>query len=162
MAKNENNEETKENKETKETKKKSLNPIIIIVILILVLGLGSFGGFYMFMKNNSSASTTITETKVEMFKDVTVNLSDTDSQRYLKASVTISYDAKDKKAATEITDKSVELKDKIMFFLKSKKAKDFDASNEAKLKSDLVTELNKIMTEGKIVNVYFPGDLLIQ
>lgn len=160
MPKNQKEEDVKAIPEEKKAKK--FNPIIIIVLALVVIGAGSFGGFYFFLQNKDKATATVVETKVPVAETMTVNLSDTDGKRYLKASVYISYDASDKKAAEEITAKSVEIKDKTMFYLKSKQSKDFDAANEAKLKGDLVLELNKIMTEGKIINVYFPGDLLIQ
>lgn len=160
MAKNQKEEEVKST--TEEKKSKKINPIIIIVLALVVIGAGSFGGFYLFMQNKDKASTTVVETKVAIADGITVNLNDADGKRYLKASVYISYDASDKKSAEEVTAKQVEIKDRTIFYLKSRVAKDFDASNEAKLKGDLVIELNKIMTEGKIINVYFPGDLLIQ
>lgn len=160
MAKNSKEEEVKVAPEAKKSKKPNL--IIIIVLLLVVVGVGSFGGFYLFLQNKDKTNTSVVETKVAVADGITVNLSDTDAKKYLKASVSISYDASDKKSAEEVTAKAVEIKDKTIFYLKSKQSKDFEASNEAKLKSDLVVELNKIMTEGKIINVYFPGDLLIQ
>ena len=114
------------------------------------------------MYKSSQEPKPINEIKVEALKDLTVNLSDEGTPRYVKTSVTISYDEKDSKAAEEITAKTPEINDKITFFLKSRKAADFDASNEENLKRELVEELNKIMVKGKIVNVYFPSGILVQ
>lgn len=155
----------KENKDTekKEIKKgkSSILKILIGVILIIVVGCGgAFGGYYFYKQSKEPKP--ITEIKVEALKDLTVNLSDDGTPRYVKTSVTISYDEKDSKAADEITAKTPEINDKITFYLKSRKAADFDASNEETLKKDLVEELNKIMDKGKIVNVYFPNGILVQ
>lgn len=146
-------------KEGKKGKKGIKNTLIVILVLI-VLGVGSFAGVYFYLKTQAEKS--IVEMKVDIIEEITVNLSDSNSKRYLKTAVTISYDKDDKKAAEEITEKTVEIKDKITFYLKSKEAEDFDSSNEEKLKADLVSELNKLLEKGKIVNVYFPNGLIVQ
>lgn len=154
----------KDKKEKKEIQEKSsgkLKTILIVVIALVVLGAGTFGGVFFYMKSKDSADKVITEVKVPVGDEITVNLKDTSSKRYLKVKVNISYDKKDKDAAKEVEEKAVEIKDKTIFYLKSKEAKDFSAENEEALKSGLVNELNKIMTKGKIINVYF-DDLLTQ
>ena len=62
----------------------------------------------------------------------------------------------------EIKEKTVEIMDKTIFYLKSKKVEDFKAINEEKLKKDLIDQINTLLTTGQIINVYFPGDLLVQ
>ena len=153
----------KKEKKVKEEKSSSKSKTIIIVILaLLVLGLGTFAGVTLFMKNNSQPKEVIiNEIKVPVGEEIMINLNDEDQKRYLKAKVNISYDKKDKKAAKEVEAKAVEIKDKTIFYLKSKEVKDFEPENEANLKKGLVTELNKLMNEGKILNVYF-DDLITQ
>lgn len=141
-------------------KKKGKRGIVIIILFLIVLGAGSFGGVYFYLKTQSEKP--IVEVKVDVLEELTVNLSDSNSKRYLKTAVTISYDKDDKKASEEITEKTVEIKDKITFYLKSKEATDFESKNEEKLKADLVSELNKLLVKGKIVNVYFPNGLIVQ
>lgn len=149
-----------EKKEVKEGKSPILKIIIGIILIVVIGGGGAFGGYYFYKQYKEPKP--ITEIKVEALKDLTVNLSDEGTPRYVKTSVTISYDEKDSKAAEEITAKTPEINDKITFFLKSRKAADFDASNEENLKKQLVEDLNKIMFKGKIVNVYFPNGILVQ
>lgn len=141
---------------------KSKKPMILIVVLVLiVLGAGSFGGVYLFMQNNSSgAAKEITETKVKECEDLTVNLSETG--KYLKTTVYISYNEKNSDLGEEITNKQVEIQDKITYYLQSKKAEDFESDNINDLKRDLIKEVNSVLTKGKIVNVYFPNGLLVQ
>jgi len=155
----------KENeKEKGKEKGKGMNPIILGVIIIVVLGVGVFGGKIFFSTSNTSTAVKqVVEVKVPITKTaITVNLSDEGGKRYLKASITISYDETNKALGTEIADKTVEIQDKTMFYLKSKTTKDFEATNEEKLKKDLIEQINQLLVGGQIINVYFPGDLLVQ
>lgn len=149
-------------KEKDKNSGKKLNPIILLVLVAAGIGVGVFVGVKFLGSSNSNAVKHIVEVKVPIAEGLTVNLSDEGGKNLLKASVTISYDQSNKDLGEEITEKSVEIKDKTIFFLKSKKVKDFDASNETALKKELIEEINKLLTTGKIVNVYFPGDLLVQ
>ena len=160
MAKNE-KEKEKENGKDKGNGKK-MNPIILVVLLVVGIGVGVFVGTTFISKNNNTAVKHAVEIKVPIAETVTVNLSDEGAKRLVKASVTISYDENNKDLGDEIKEKTVEIKDKTIFYLKSKKAADFNASNETVLKKDLIEEINKLLTTGQIINVYFPGDLLVQ
>lgn len=154
-----NNEE-----ETVKEKKKGLNPIILIVVILAGVGIGAFGAkVFLFKDTDNTIVKPVVEVKVPITEEaITVNLSDEGVKRYLKASVTISYDETNKELGAEIENKKVEIKDKTMFYLKSRKAADFDAINEVTLKTGLVAEINKLLAKGQIINVYFPGDLLVQ
>ena len=98
----------KDKKEKKEIQEKSsgkLKTILIVVIALVVLGAGTFGGVFFYMKSKDSADKVITEVKVPVGDEITVNLKDTSSKRYLKVKVNISYDKKDKDAAKEVEEK---------------------------------------------------------
>lgn len=145
----------------KEESKGKSNLIAIVVLVILVVGAGTFAGTYLFMKDKNTIEEAIQEIKVPVAEDLTVNLSDP-TNRYLKATVYISYDEKNKDIAEEITKKTIEIQDKTSLYFKSKKAEDFDSSNEETLKKELSSEINSILKSGKIENVYFPKGLLVQ
>ena len=49
-----------------------------------------------------------------------------------------------------------------LFYLKSKNIEDFKASNEVKLKQDLMAQINTVLTKGELVNIYFPAGLMLQ
>lgn len=153
----ENNENT--NVQAASTGKK-MNPIIIIVIMIIVLGVGAFGGAYLFMQKNGEKAKTVVETKVPILQDVTVNLADGDG--YLKTTVYISYNEKNSKLGEEITSKTVEIQDKTVLYLQSKKASDLTSSNEKEIKTQLKKSINSVLDKGEIVNVYFPNGFLVQ
>ena len=156
--------EKEKEKEKGKEKGKGTSPIIIGVIALVAIVIGLIGGKMFF--STSDTGTTVkhaVEIKVPITKTaITVNLSDEGGKRYLKASITISYDENNADLGTEIEEKTVEIQDKTMFYLKSKTAKDFDATNEEKLKKDLIEQINQLLVSGQIINVYFPGDLLVQ
>ncbi|NLK94058.1 MAG: flagellar basal body-associated protein FliL [Clostridiales bacterium] len=139
---------------------KKMNPLVIIILLLVVVGAGTFGGVYLFMQKNNTGE--VTEEKVPILEAATVNLNDESGKKYVKASVYISYDKKNSDLAEEITNKTVEIKDKTIFYLKSKSSEDFTSDNEETIKKELVSEINKLLKKGSIINVYFPGDLLVQ
>ena len=143
------------NKDKEKSSGKLKLVFLIIFVSILVSILGVVGIKYIRLSNKGNTETIIKEIKVPLGDEIMVNLSDLGGKRYLKAKVNISYDEKDKKAAKEIEEKNAEIKDKTIFYLKSKTVGDFSSDNEEILKNDLVAELNKIMNEGKIIDVYF-------
>ena len=137
-------------------KSKSIGKVKIILGAIVILILGSIIGFkYMGVVNKNNDYESVKEIKVPLGDEIMVNLNDEGGKRYLKAKVNISYNEKDKKAAKEIEEKVTEIKDKTIFYLKSKTVDDFSSDNEEELKRNLILELNKIMNEGKIIDVYF-------
>lgn len=150
----------KEKKEKDQGEGKKPN-IIVIALIGVVLIAGAVGGTYLFMKDKVTKKA-IVETKVAVCTDLTVNLSDTDAERYLKTTVDISYDESNSDLADEITAKTVEIQDATSFYLRSKTSKDFDADNEETIKSELKSKIDKLLTKGKLVNVYFPNGLLVQ
>ena len=145
-----NNEE-----ETVKEKKKGLNPIILIVVILAGVGIGAFGAkVFLFKDTDNTIVKPVVEVKVPITEEaITVNLSDEGVKRYLKASVTISYDETNKELGAEIENKKVEIKDKTMFYLKSIKAADFDAINEVTLKTALVAEINKLLNTFSVAKV---------
>lgn len=150
------------NKDNEEAKNKKINPIVMILLLIIVIGAGTFAGTYLFMKNNSNEEAKpIKEVKVPVLEELTVNINEA-SKKYVKATVYISYDEENKDIAQEITDKSIEIQDKTALFLRSKTADEFNSDNTNKLKQELISEINSLLVEGKIVNIYFPKGLVVQ
>lgn len=151
-------------KEVEKEKKKSggLKNVIIIILALLVLGAAAFGGFYFYKQSNAEPKEEIiVQTKVPVGEQMTVNLNSENAKRYLKVSVSLGYDSKDKATTKEIEQKGIEIKDKTLFYLKSRKLEDFETKNEKNLKAGLVEEINELLVEGEILDVYFT-DLLTQ
>lgn len=135
--------------------------IIIIIGIILALGAGTFGGVYYFMnKKNANQPVYIQEAYVEV-GEIFVNLSDENDKRYVKLNVSLSYDSSNKDLANEIAEKQVVIKDKAVFYFKSLYSKDFKPANEAVLKGDLVSRINKELNSGLLIDVYI-SEIIVQ
>lgn len=146
----------KEEKSTGGNKK-----ILIAIIALIVLGVSSFSAVFVYMKfkgDESQEPKAITQEYFQIADEITINLKNDEknnNKRYLKATVSLGYDGSNKDIAKELEKKSIEIKDKTLFYLKSKTIDEFEAANEGNLKSGLVEEINSILTEGQIIDVYF-------
>ena len=129
----------KKNSDNEKSTSGGIKKILVIVLALLVLGAGGFGGVYFYMQSTSDVEKPIDES----------------GRSYLKATMNISYDKKNKKLGKELNSKLTEVKDATLFYLMSKKSEDFRAENEENLKKGLIEDINKILDEGKIVNIYF-------
>lgn len=145
----------KKNNDNEKSSSGGIKKILIVIVALIVLGAGGFGGVYFYMQNSNTQDKPIVEVKVPICEDMTIKLSDESGNRYVKATVNISYDKNNKKVGKEITDKTIEIKDRTLFYLMSKKQEDYRASNEENLKKGLIDEVNKLLDEGKVLNVYF-------
>lgn len=148
-------------KEVKETKSKS-KKIFVFLIALLVLGGAVFGGVYFGLnKNNSANATVVIEEAYYELGEIFVNLSDEGGKRYVKLTLSVTYDVKNKDLAGEIETKKVALRDTAIFYFKSLQVKDFTSENELILKKDLVNKLNTNLTNGLLIDVKF-NELLLQ
>ena len=144
----------KKNSDNEKSTSGGIKKILVIVLALLVLGAGGFG-VYFYMQSTSDVEKPIVEEKVPVAEDIMVRLADESGRSYLKATMNISYDKKNKKLGKELNSKLTEVKDATLFYLMSKKSEDFRAENEENLKKGLIEDINKILDEGKIVNIYF-------
>lgn len=146
-------------KKVKQEKEKSSGKgktIIIIVLLLIIIAGGAFGGFYIFFLSKNNTTQNVETTSYIITNEVMVNLtSENNKPAYLKTGITISYDVNNKKLAKEIESKKIELQDTSIWYLKGKVATDFEAGKEQELKSGLISELNKVLTEGKVIDVFY-------
>lgn len=148
--------------EEKKEKKSGKKLAIIIVLLLIFVGGGTFGGVYYFMSKNAASNPVIIEEAfVSVGEEIFVNLSDENSKRYVKLNLSLSYDKANKDLAAEIEQKQVVIRDVAIFYIKSLKAKDFEPANEAKLKGDLISRINKKLTKGVLKDVYI-SDIIVQ
>lgn len=85
---------------------------------------------------------------------MTVNLSDTDANRYLKIDMDVEFNTAD--AAQIVEKESARVRDAIILLLSSKTARDL-LSSEGKvmLKNEVANRLNQIIGTAQVVRVYF-------
>lgn len=172
-----------------EKTRSSKGKVIILGILILaVVGVGAYFGYNKFIKNGSNSSSNVQNTvsqtnrnvqqtnsqtqvqnpaylnqivsaKTFGLDEITVNLADQGTSRYMKATVFLGYD--DKKLDSELNDKKPIIMDAVIGILSSKKASDINPKNMDSIKMEIIQKINPMLQKGKINNVYFT-DLIVQ
>lgn len=163
MAKKDNNAEG-----TKGGNKKNL---IIIILVVIILALGAGGGVYIFTQKNAQPAGEKVVTNVQYFDlgEYLLNLNgETKSSKYLKTTVNLSYDGDNKDLTEELTNQKPAIRGAGLEFLQSRSAEDFTPASKSNsdhnidaTKKELIAELNKKISKGRIIDIYFQ-DLIIQ
>ncbi len=170
-----------ENKKEKKGGKKLF--IIIGLVILIVVGAGGYLGYTLFLKDKGTAKTSATTPKTTQTQvqpaaqnqtylqqivsdknfgldEFLINLSDTDSKRYLKVKIFVGYD-KNPKLEEELTEKKPMLRDAAITILRSKKAAEITPKGMDPIKMELIQRINPMLKKGQINNVYF-SDILVQ
>ena len=164
MAKKENNAEKSNGGNSKN--------LIIIILVVILAALGAGGGVYILTQKKAPATAVEKEVKNIAYFDLgeyLLNLKgDTKVNKYLKTTVNISYDGDNKDLVTELESQKPAIRGVGLEFLQSKSSEDFIPASKSSgehnidvTKKALITELNKKITKGRIIDVYFQ-DLIIQ
>ncbi|SHE35385.1 MULTISPECIES: flagellar basal body-associated FliL family protein [Caloramator] len=146
-----------------EQKGNKLLVLLVVITLILVIGLGIVLGYFIFFKDktNSSTQTNIkVEEKIMDLKEFVVNLSDED-KTYIRITISLAYDKKNKKLDKELPNKVPAIRDVIIEILRKKKTADFNSNNIDNIKKELIKAINSNLTNGEIINIYIQ-DIIIQ
>lgn len=166
---------SEKNKKVKKEKKGGA-PIIVIILTVLIIVLAAaFAAYYfIFSKKgnktaNKTTNTTASVSKVTIatvtLAETIINLSDTDTQKYVKVIVSFGYDASNSKLTSEVTDKTAVMtpifNDAVVKILRSKKAADLSGAGEDKVKKQILDTVNPYLQNGQFTNVYF-DELVIQ
>jgi flagellar protein FliL len=159
-------------KKVKEKKeKKKINPMMIMMLLMLVciVALGAGLGYLILNQKKGSSSTTqpvavastleVPALTHPIEKDFTVNLTDTDTKRYVKLNITLAFTSAKLEAELKTMDSFI--RDTVISVLREKKAADFTAKGTDDLKKEIMTRINPYLKEGKISDVYF-NDIIVQ
>ncbi len=167
----------KEVKEQEEKKKSPLIKIIVIVLLLAVLAGGGIAGYFLIiapkMKSSGSSSHPAPAAAHEQgeggaqsggfikpLDPFVVNLTDGQGTRYLKAVVQLEMESE--LLNGEIDNKMPQIRDEIIMLLSSKSFDDLSSTpGKRALKRGMVDSVNKHLSTGKVVNVFF-SDFVIQ
>lgn len=149
--------------ENETSKKINFKPIhIIIAVVILIL---SFGGAFLIGKTvfKADADSQSVQAKSEkntelgpLFEspEFTVNLANTNGRRFLMTQ--FSLEVNNEKVLSELEEKLPVVQDKVIIVLSSQTVDDLNSANgKAKIKQQLKDNLNEILSDGKILNIYF-------
>ncbi len=156
-----------EGKEKKVKEKKSKGKIIIyaiiILLLLVIIGGGGYFGYKILNQNKQNVAVQANIKSVPEFTfaqdEFLINLSDTDSSRYVKVKVYLGYDKK--KLGEELTAKKAAIRDTCITVLRAKKAADFSAGGTETIKAEILAKVNPLLTKGQVEEVYF-YDILVQ
>lgn len=164
--------EKKQEKAQEKAPANKLNIVIIILLVLIIAGMvGIVGGYFLLVKGKTTTANTteVTVTSAQentyTLDEFTINLSDTDSQKYINAQVSLGYDESQTKLkseleSTEVVKKPI-LSDAVISVIRNKKASDFQGAGLEKVKQEIIDAVNPDLSKGKILHVYF-SKLVIQ
>ncbi|MGE5654547.1 MAG: flagellar basal body-associated protein FliL [Bacillota bacterium] len=150
---------------------------VIIVVIIAVLGVTATVSYLVATKvavPNDQATAQPVNSAVVLKKDLgefLTDLADQSTRRFVKAKVVIGYpevkikkflsEKKDPSLEEELAAKDTEIKDLVFSVLRSKTADELKGEKVERVKQEIVTRINALLTSGKILAVYF-SDIVIQ
>jgi flagellar basal body-associated protein FliL len=179
-----------DNKKGEEKDEKKGSKIIIILLAAIIVILVAAGAVYFFVFAKKGAATTNTAnnanavnqvqqnsngmvTTVDVdeqtytFTEITTNLADKDSEKFIKTDVALGYDpSTNKKLQSELESKDAIktpiLRAEIVQVLRSKAAADFsDDKKVDEIKKEILNRVNMHLKNGRVSNIYF-SNLVIQ
>jgi flagellar FliL protein len=160
-------EEKEEQQEGRETGKgkKSILKWIIIAVAVVVLGAGAAGGWYYYSsvsKGNEAPEEekVVTEPGIWSLGSMVVNLMDNNGERYLKTNIQIEVSGQE--CLSELESLRPKIIDNILVLLSSKSYREI-AGFEGKqsLRDDIAVRVNRYLTKGQVMRIYFT-EFLIQ
>lgn len=86
--------------------------------------------------------------------EFTVNLIDPGMKRYLRVRMTFAY-FPNKSLVKELGEREAEVRDSIIGVLRSKTVADLTADSTEKLRAELISAINGVLTAGEIQDLYF-------
>jgi flagellar FliL protein len=136
---------------------KRVRTTLIIIVIILLAGAGA----YYYLQQNKAAGSSgpsideVINNSVDI-TDLTTNLA---TNNYVKMSFKIQTDSKD--AKNELTKRDFQIKNIMIEELSDTKEEDLQGkAGKVKLEETLKERINKIMQDGKVVQVYITASLL--
>ncbi|MBT9139449.1 MAG: hypothetical protein DDT30_00019 [Dehalococcoidia bacterium] len=143
---------------------KSKTKLLLLAIVVLALLGGGLGFYTFFVQANQDEGANLPAKEEPLLmhgpQDFTVNMSDRAQRRYLKATIVLGY--ADEKMSRELEQRSVQIRDVVIKVLRSFSTEDMaTVEGVARLRAELIKNLNTLLTSGEIKEIYFT-DLLVQ
>ncbi len=137
--------------------------MIGIIVLIIIIAAGTSFAFMRYFvakmnepeaeKQSKEIGTTYT------LGDFIVNLSDSQSYQFVKASIVVETSQGD--LVEELDKRKPQIRDRIIAILREANIEDIQEPGAVSIKNQIMTRLNQILTEGEITSVWFT-QLVIQ
>jgi flagellar FliL protein len=163
---------------TQETQKKKKKPILMIAVILVVLIVGGAGAFF-FLNKGSSNNAKNTQTQsassesvmndknvhIKNLPSMIINLADTSGDRYLKISLALVMNGKEKPKGSESSGDTLEdaaIKNAIITVISTKTSDTLlTLSGKEELKKQLIKAINSALGEDAVRDIYFT-DFIIQ
>lgn len=143
-------EKIQEQEKAKKRKSKLLTVIVIMIMVFVLIGVFFIG--YSFISNEEEDK--ITMGPVFESNEFTVNLRETGGRRFLRTKFTVEAD--DKKVVSEINTKLPMFNDTVNTVLGYQTLDDLEVIGaKDKIRAQLINELNGILDDGEVTNIYF-------
>jgi flagellar protein FliL len=145
-----------------EKKKSSLVKIIIMVVAVAALAGGGFFAYLKFFEKpqNEPKKPVVEQAVIQEMGTYLVNLADPGGKRYLK--ITMQFELTNAKVSQELARRTVEIRDKIIMLLSSKEYEEIgNPTGKMTLKKELISQLNRILQDGQVKEIYFT-EFLVQ
>jgi len=162
-----------DNEETESKSGGGLLPVINLVLLVLVLAVGGFVAWKLIsMEQPAEPPATATVQKTDEtaipeaedetdappipmdIDDLTINLADTDRDRYLRVKITL--ELRSEEAKVKVSENMVKVKDLLITLISGKKFSDIRTpQGKYELKLDLIYRINRIVGGKPVKNLYF-------
>lgn len=91
--------------------------------------------------------------------EYTTNLAPGGEKKFIKVKVV--FELSDKSLEKEVSEKLPVLQDRILYYLNSKTSEELSVEHREEIKREILNDLNRYLTKGKIRNIYF-SDLVMQ
>jgi len=136
--------------------RKKLSTYIITAVIILIL---SFAGAFLVGKSLFGSPDAIAEQEKQIgplynSPEFTVNIANSNGRSFLMTQ--FSLEVNNKKVLKELNNKLPVFQDKVIFVLSAQTIEDLNSlEGKTKIKQLLIDNVNSILTEGKIVNIFF-------
>lgn len=143
----------------KKEKKSNMGMIIIIILLLVVIVVGGLVAFLVLSKKSGNPPKIVEQ--VVTIDETVVNLKDPSMKKYVKFSLAITYDSKNKKILEDINSNMYKIKDSIITVFKDKTVNDVESETGIEgIKQEIKTNIDEILEDNKILSVYFTNLLL--
>lgn len=136
------------------TMKFSIKKLIIILALLAITAVGSTAAYASYMKNKDIIKTELYPIEQEFL----INIKSKNANKILKTSITLEITGK--KSAELLTENQSKVSDTIINTLSSKTESELGVEKREELKKDLSKNLNGILKEDIVVDIFFQGFLI--
>lgn len=132
----------------------SIKKLIIILALLAITAVGSTAAYASYMKNKDIVKTELYPIEQEFL----INIKSKNANKILKTSITLEITGK--KSAELLTENQSKVSDTIINTLSSKTESELGVEKREELKKDLSKNLNGILKEDIVVDIFFQGFLI--